>query len=272
MASQSFHVSTNLAPMTVFFDTHTHLNADAFTEDVADVIRRAKSVGVCQFLVAGYDLNSSYRAVELARSYPDHVYAAVGIHPLDAGDLDTETRCAISELADDPSVVAIGETGLDFYRKGYAKEVQGEAFLWHLDLAVKHDKPAIIHVRNSFDDVLDNLQQFDGVAVAHCFSGNRSEVGELVKLGLYVSFAGLITYSSGVLVRGALSSVPSDKLVIETDSPYLTPRGVNSRRNEPSYVVKVASVAAETIGMNVDDFASMTTGNARRLFGLGQTR
>ena len=108
--------------------------------------------------------------------------------------------------------------------------------------------------------------------MAHCFSGNRSEVIELVRLGIYVSFAGLITYSSGALVRDALGSVPSDKLVIETDSPYLTPHGVEGRRNEPASVVKVATVAAETIGMNVDEFASMTTCNARRLFRLDQTR
>lgn len=251
----------------MFFDSHSHLNADEFVDDLDAVWERAQAAGISHALVAGYDLPSSRRAVELAQRFPG-IYAAVGIHPHDAALADAAALRAVADLVREPGVVAVGETGLDYNRGRETQPAQEAAFRAHLELAETSGLPVVIHVRDSFPEVRACMDDYRGSGVLHCFTGNEAQLREFLPLGLYISFAGVITYRSGAAVGATARLVPEDRLLVETDSPYLAPQSRRGKRNEPVNLVETATKLAELRGLDLAEIAGLTSLNACRLFAI----
>ena len=266
----------------MLIDTHAHLDFDAFDPDRDKVISRAREAGVAAIINPGAGLAESRTAVALAETNPV-VYAAVGVHPHEATTL---TEVAIEELhslAMHPRVVAIGEIGLDFYRDYAPRDVQREAFRAQLDLARQLGKPVIIHDREAHGEVLATLRQWvsdpqsasvqgTGIhnppGVLHCFSGSLEMALEAIQLGFYIAVDGPVTFRHASRLRGIVRQLPLERLLIETDCPYLTPEPYRGQRNEPAYVRFVAQAIAELHSLPFEEVGNVTTANARRLFGL----
>ena len=250
------------------FDTHAHLNDPHFEKDLDSVIERALESGVEHIVIPGCDLESSERALELAHRFDGFLFAAVGLHPHDAKELTPELIESFRELAKDKKVVAIGEIGLDFYRNFSPKDVQIEAFKVQLDLARELNLPVIIHVRKAYPETFQILKEFQGISgVFHCFSGGVEEARYAAKMGFFVSFSGSLTYKSKKL-REALKVVPTDKLVFETDSPYLAPSLKRGERNEPSFIIYIVKKAAEILETDIQQLAEQVFSNSLSLFNL----
>lgn len=254
-----------------WFDTHAHLDQAEFEADLPEVLARARAAGVRHVVAIGTTAASSAACVALAAAHQG-VYCAVGIQPnycAQAGAGDWEQVVA---LADRRGVVALGETGLDRYWDYTPFAQQQEYFERHLQLAQERDLPVVIHTRDSEADVLAMLRAARGRGplrgVMHSFTGSAATAEECVALGLYISFAGMITYKKSAELRAVAARVPTDRLLLETDSPYLAPRPVRGQRNEPAHLVHTAAVVAEVRGMPLAELAECTTANACRLFGL----
>ncbi len=255
-------------------DTHAHLDQQEFDADRREVVERARAAGVNDILCVAVSAESSRAVVQLADA--SNLWAAVGIHPNSAAEAAPSDWQQVVDLAGRPRVVALGETGLDRYWDYTPISLQQEYLDRHLRLAQERDLPIILHCRDAADDLLPMLR--DAVArrplcgVLHAFSGDAAFAAECVSLGLYISLAGNVTYSNkkfGTL-RAAAKSVPNDRLLVETDSPYLVPqifRG-KQKRNEPANVVHTAACLAELRGVPADEIAAITTANAQRLFRL----
>jgi len=229
------------------------------------VIARARAAGLQGMVVVGYDLESSRRAVELAQAYRD-IVAAVGIHPHDARHVTDDTLAELRALAESPRVVAIGETGLDFYRDLSPRDMQRHAFQAHLALAHEVGLPVIVHDRDAHDEVAAILAAADKVGgVMHCFSGGVGLAERAVELGFYVGIAGTVTRPSA-RVREVARAVPGDRLLIETDAPYLMPRGLPGSRNEPAHVARVAEEVAALRGNTPEQVGRLAAENTRQLF------
>ena len=258
-----------LSSLPMLFDTHAHLNAPAFVSDLDHVLARAQSKTVSQLVVVGYNLASSRRAVALAQRYPGRLYAAVGIHPHDAGEADTANVAAIRALAAAPGVVAIGETGLDYYRDLAPRAQQQAAFAAMLDLAEDLDLPVIIHSRAAIADALAAVEarQLKAGGVLHAFAGEASDVERAVAAELLLSFAGPLTYRRADTLRAAAAVVPAERLLVETDCPYLPPQPWRGKRNEPAYLPATVETLATVRGMTVAACTALVTANAERLFG-----
>ena len=252
-----------------FFDSHVHLNSPRFSQDVDQVWGRAKEVGVRAAVVVGYDLLSSRRAIELARQTTG-LFAAVGIHPHSSDESTKEAMGELARLAEDPVVVAIGETGLDFYRGLQSSDTQGRSFEAHLRLAFDCGLPAIIHIRDAFAEALQCLQHYRGPGVIHCYTGGPSQLAGFLERGLYISFSGVVTYASGQMVRQAAKVVPIEQILVETDCPYLSPMPSRAKRNEPSRLIQVVDQIAQIRGQTRHDIGQLTYANAARLFQVGQ--
>ncbi len=256
----------------MFIDSHAHIDTSRFDEDREATLQAALSGGVTRIVDPGCDLPSSLAAVALAKAHPDMVYAGVGVHPHDATTYSAEVRTQLRALADEPEVVAIGEFGLDYFRMLSPREKQREVFCAHLELARECNLPCIIHVRDAHDDVMELLHAYgrDLHGVFHCFSGDVAEAEAcLAFAGFMLSFAGPLTKQGNALPDVA-RMVPLDRVLIETDSPYLVPKPLRARRNEPLFVKHVAEKLAEIRGMALEEIAQITTANAIRLFGLGE--
>ena len=225
----------------MLIDTHAHLQMDKYDNDRDEVITRAAETGVEYIINASFDLPSSQQAVKLAEEY-ENLYAAVGVHPHDAKLLDDKTLEVLRDLAGHPKVVAIGETGLDYYRDLSPRSVQKSAFEKQLRLAAEVDLPVIIHNRDAHKDTLDILREHAGrvSGVMHCFSGDVAFADDCIQMGLYVSFAGPVTFPKSYQLRDVVAHVAWDKFLVETDCPYLAPQFRRGKRNEPSYVKAVA--------------------------------
>ena len=255
-------------------DTHAHLQDPAFSDDVDAVVARARRAGVAAIVCAGYDLVSSRRAVELAARYSE-VYAAVGLHPNDVARTTDRDWNELRTLAGADRVVGIGETGLDNYRKRTPPEVQ-ERWLWrHLELADELGLPVIIHNREADRRMREILGEWRGSrrsggvpGVMHCFSADRATLEACLDLGFSISIAGPVTFRSAEALRDVARAVPVDRLVVETDCPYLTPVPHRGERNEPAYVADTARYLAELRGESFEDFADQTRRNAAMLFNL----
>lgn len=246
-------------------DSHCHLNHRRFRRDLEAVIAQARAAGLQGMLVVGYDLESSRRAVELAEAYPD-IAAAVGIHPHDARLVSDEALAELRALAESPRVIAIGETGLDFYRDLSPRDMQRRAFQAQLALARELDLPAIVHDRDAHDEVVAILAAAGEVRGSmHCFSGGVGLAERVVELGWYVGIAGTVT-RPGASAREVARVVPADRLLIETDAPYLMPRGLSGSRSEPAHVARVAEEIAALRGSTAERIGRLTADNARRLF------
>jgi TatD DNase family protein len=252
-------------------DTHCHLNHPDFAGDLPKVLLRAEEAGVCRVICVGYDPDSSALAVHLAREIR-MISAAVGVHPHDADTFSSEVEDQIRRLASEKEhVVAIGETGLDYYRNLSPKKAQQDAFRRHIGLARELELPLIVHSRDAQSDVLAILGDCGlpprGV-VMHCMPSDGEFARKALELGCYLGIAGPITFQNAAGLREIVSGLPLDSLIIETDAPYLTPHPHRGQRNEPSYVRLVAEKLAEVHGVSFGEAASITTANARKLFAL----
>ncbi len=254
----------------MLIDTHAHLDAKQFDNDRAEVIARAREAGVERIVNIGFNRETIPTTLALAEQY-DFIYAAVGWHPQDAitmkeGDLEW-----IEELCKHPKVVAIGEIGLDYYWDTSPKDVQHAVFRQQIRLARKIGKPIIIHNRDAHQDVLRILKEEKAEEVGgimHCFSGSPETAELCLKMNFHISFGGPVTYKNAVQPKEALAVVPMDRLLIETDSPYLTPHPNRGKRNESSYVKLVAEAAAEIKQVTIDEIAQITSDNAIKLLGI----
>lgn len=252
-------------------DTHAHLDQDEFAEDRDEVIRAAEAAGVATIVAVGIGAKSSEASVALAAQHVS-VYAAVGIQPNYCAEAAPGDWERIVALVDAPRVVAVGETGLDRHWDFTPFDVQQDYFDRHLRLAQQRGLPFIVHTRESEPDVLAMLrearQRGPLSGVMHSFVGDAAVAAECLELGLYISFAGMVTFKKSTALRDVAASVPADRILIETDSPYLSPHPLRGRRNEPSHLVHTAACLAEVRGTSIEEFARQTTENARRLFGF----
>lgn len=253
-----------------WIDSHAHLNDEAFKLDVEQVIENALEAGVEAILVPGFDLASSIKAVELAEEHR-MIWAAVGVHPHDAKTWDRTVVAQLEQLLTEAKVVAVGEIGLDYHYNYSGKEEQLKAFIEQINIAKSCQKPIIIHNREAHHDTFETLsRERVGVAggVMHCFSGSEEMAAQFAQLGLYISFAGTLTFSKANKLRKTAAGVPMDRLLVETDSPYLAPHPFRGRRNEPAYVRLVGEKLAEVKKTSVADVMAMTVNNTKALFGI----
>ncbi|HLI29333.1 MAG TPA: TatD family hydrolase [Chloroflexota bacterium] len=250
-------------------DTHAHLMDPAFAADLPAVMARAVAAGVTTIICVGYDLPSSRAAVALAAQWPQ-LWATVGIHPNYLGAAPPTWRAELMDLARAPRVVAIGETGLDYYRNYTPAAVQRQGFEDHLALAAALGLPVIVHCREAEPEVVALLQAYarpaGGAGVWHCFSGAEATMHAAVAAGYYISFAGPLTFKSAEPLRAVAACVPHDRLLVETDAPYLSPAPFRGQRNEPARVCHTAERLAALHGLSLAELAGLTTRNAYRLF------
>lgn len=249
-------------------DTHCHLHFPDFQNDLEAVIDRAKLSGVRSMINVGTDLESSKQSVALAEQY-DFVHAAAGIHPHDAGTATPEDLCQIAGLLKHPKIVAIGEVGLDYFRNLSTAEAQIKILVQFFDLSKQHGLPLILHIRDAYDDVIGLLKAHFKPpirAVSHCFSSNRETMEKLLELGLFISFAGPVTYKKNDPLREAAQTCPLDRIMIETDAPFLAPQLHRGKRNEPSYLIETAKKIAEVKGISLDELAQASSRNCETLF------
>ncbi len=252
-------------------DTHCHIQTEEFDEDRDEVLARARDAGVETLIVVGGagDLSTNDAAVRLAEAHTG-LYATVGMHPHDAKDVATEDMDRLRGLAAHPKVVAIGETGLDFHYDHSPRTVQREMFDRFVGLAQETRLPIVVHNRESDREAAETLRNGGGnlEGVIHCFTSDAAAARAFLDLGFYLSFSGIVTFKNAEALRDIARWVPLDRLLIETDAPFLAPVPKRGRRNEPAYVRFVAETLAEVRGVGVDDIAGAASDNARTLFRL----
>ena len=253
----------------MLFDTHAHYDSHKFDTDRDAVLSSLPEKGVSLVVDPGCDLESSAMAVELAQQYP-FLYAAVGVHPEDCADWEDDWTDLIAELAAAPKVVAIGEIGLDYYwKENPPRELQQEVFRAQLGLAEALGLPVIVHDREAHGDCMDIVRQFPNVrGVFHCYSGSAEMAKELVRLGWMISFTGALTYPNARKAVEAAQAVPMDRLMIETDSPYMAPVPCRGRRCDSSLVVHTCARLAEIKGLTLEECARVTLDNGKRFYGI----
>lgn len=255
----------------MLIDTHVHLNADQYDEDLEEVIQRALDVGVDRMFVVGFDTKTIERAMQLIDAY-DFIYAIIGWHPVDAIDFTDERLEWIEELSKHPKVIGIGEMGLDYHWDKSPKDVQKEVFRKQIALAKRVKLPIIIHNREATQDCIDILMEEHAEEVGgimHSFSGSP-EIADIVtnKLNFYISLGGPVTFKNAKQPKEVAKHVSLDRLLVETDAPYLSPHPYRGKRNEPARVTLVAEQIADLRGISYEEVAAQTTQNAERLFGL----
>jgi len=258
----------------MFIDSHAHIDGTEFDADREDVIERAHAAGISLILNVGTgDPHSGAfeRAVELGKAH-DNIYTAIGTHPHDARLYDDAAEEKIKNLINNEHVIAWGEIGLDFHYDNSPRDVQIEVFKRQLRAARDCDLPVVIHTREAEAETIDILQgEYEGAqrrGVFHCFSGSRELAQRAIEIGFMISFSGIVTFKKADELRAVAKQVPLDRLVIETDCPYLTPIPYRGKRNEPAYVVEVARCLASLHDMNIEDMARITSENFNRFFGL----
>jgi len=281
----------------MLIDTHAHLDFLEFAEDLDHVLLRAKQAGLERIITIGTTLLSSRKAIELAERYPQ-IYASVGIHPNSASQEREDFRSELEGMVKHSKVVAVGETGLDYYRLASKQEesevsqtafgaasfttigneirdeaeiaAQSATFEQHLELAAAAGKSVVIHQRDSWEDTIEILRKYSTRvrAVMHCFAVGLAQAQEVVDLGHFVSFSGIVTFENASEVREAAKSVPIERIMVESDSPFLAPAPYRGRRCEPAFVRETAAFIANLRGMSLAAFAAQTTQNAQEFFGL----
>jgi TatD DNase family protein len=251
-------------------DSHAHIQGKEYTGETAAVMQRAREAGVEQIIVVGGagDMSSNAAAVSLAESSAD-LYATVGMHPHDAKDVGEEELRELKELAARPKVIAVGETGLDYFYNHSPREVQRRVFAQFIRLAVEIRLPLVVHERDAASEAAELLRK-EGAGkvggVVHCFTGDYDAAREYLDLGFYLSFSGIITFKSAQPLREVVRRIPLDRMFVETDSPYLTPVPHRGKRNEPAYVRLVAEAVAGVREITLQQVAHTTTRNVRQLF------
>ena len=252
----------------MFIDSHTHYNDHAFDADREELLRRLPAAGIEKVVNIGDSLSASRTCLEMAEKYP-FMYAAVGIHPEHAAEMDEGAIEALRTMAAHEKAVAIGEIGLDYYYDDVPRDVQKEAFRRQLRLAKSIGKPVVIHDRDAHGDCLSILKE-EGIdeGVMHCFSGSVEFMREIVRLGLYVALGGVVTYKNARHTVDVAREVPQERLLLETDCPYLSPVPNRGKRNSSENLPYTAEKIAEIRGMSLEEIAVVTTENAKRLFGI----
>ena len=251
----------------MLIDSHAHIQLSQFNRDRDAVLKRAHEAAVSTILVIGFDVETSLGAVELAEKHTQ-IYATVGMHPHDAKDLTPDALKTLRELATRPKVIALGEMGLDYYRNLSPRPLQKEAFEKQLDLAEELQMPIIIHNREAYMDILPILEARQGKiqGVLHCFTGNVELMRRSLAIGFYIGIGGIVTYPNAKDVQAVAKEVPEDRLLIETDCPWLAPQFRRGKRNEPAYVRAVAEKIAELRGTSIETIGETTTKNFENLF------
>jgi TatD DNase family protein len=258
----------------MLFDTHVHLNATQFLEDREAVIKRAFDNGVTYMVVVGFDRETIPLAIEIAEKY-ETIYAAVGWHPVDAIDMTAEDLAWIEELSSHPKVVAIGEMGLDYHWDKSPKDVQKEVFRKQIQLAKKVNMPIIIHNREATEDIIQILKEEEASEVGgimHCYNDSVKYVQECLDMNFYISLGGPVTFKNAPLPKEVAVEVPMDRLLVETDAPYLAPHPNRGKRNEPACVKLVAEKIAELRDISLEELSQKTTENAFKLFQIQQKK
>lgn len=259
-------------------DSHCHLDGKEFDADRDLVVRRAVESGVTRMLAIGSgdgppDLEAGIR---MAERYPQQMVASIGVHPHSASKVAPETYPALRDLASHPKVVAVGEIGLDYHYDFSPRQTQREVFRLQMELAADLGLPILIHTREAWDDTFELIEQHWSPAglpgVMHCFSGGPVEADRCLRLGFYLSFAGVVTYPKAINVQEACQLTPLNRILVETDAPYLAPIPLRGKRNEPSFAVHTAKKVAELKKVSVEEVASVTTENFNRLLALSSNR
>jgi len=261
-------------------DTHAHLDMSTFDKDRTEVLTRALDVGVRMIITVGTNLESSKKAIKLATKQPE-IFATVGVHPHDVAAVDRTDITNFAEIANHPRIVAIGEVGLDYYRNYSPRGAQVQALKWQLELAAKLELPVIIHCRQAEKDMLDLLRDWvsrhtrrDGrrQGVIHCFSGDSNAAGQYLDLGFYLSLGAYIGYPTSGNTNSVIKNIPEDRLLVETDCPFLPPQSRRGKRNEPAYLPLTVEALAQIREETTETVARTTTENAHRLFRLGESK
>lgn len=256
----------------MLIDSHAHIQGKEYADEAAAVIERARAAGVETIVAVGGagDMSSNREAVRLANTFAN-VYATVGMHPHDAKDVGADELAILKTLAGDAKVVAIGETGLDYYYSHSPHDVQRRVFGQFIAMARQTKLPIVVHERDAAADAVASLRNEGGGelrGVIHCFTGNYEAACAYLDLGFYLSFTGIITFKNASALREVVSKVPLDRMLVETDSPYLTPMPHRGKRNEPAYVRFVAETIAQVKAVAADEVAAVTTANTRALFAI----
>lgn len=254
----------------MLFDTHAHLEDKQFNSDVTEVIKRAQNEGVSLILNVGYNLKHARKSIALAEKY-DFIYASVGLHPHDAKDSSQDLWQEIYKLAQHPKVVALGEMGLDYYWDNSPRDIQGDAFRRQIGMARDLQLPIIIHDRDAHLDVLNIVKEEKAREVGgvfHAYSGSWEMAKEVLDLGFYISIGGPVTFKNARKILEVAEKAPLDRILIETDCPYLTPHPLRGKRNEPGYVKMVAEKIAQIRDISYEEVAKATLENGKRLFGI----
>lgn len=252
----------------MLIDSHVHLDDERFDGDRDILINSLKDNKIELVINIGADMNSSMSSIELSKRY-DNIYAAIGVHPHSASEMTEKTLDELREMSKEDKVIAIGEIGLDYYYDNSPRDIQRKWFREQLELAKELDLPVIIHSRDATKETYDIIKEAqDGTlrGVLHCFSGSVEVAMEYIKLGFYISIGGTVTFKNARVVREVAEAVPLDKLLIETDCPYLTPEPYRGKRNEPMFVKYVAEKIAEIRGISVEELAKFTNKNTKELF------
>lgn len=265
--------------MAQFYDTHAHLDYPDFASELPQLVERAQAAGITRIIAIGTNLDSSRRVIQLADQFPG-VFAVVGWHPGEAGEAPDDLRPALRELAGHPKVVALGETGLDYYRLPSGKpggtpaedepykRKQAELFRQHLEVAAELGLNCVVHQRSALEDALAQMQPFAGRVrgVFHCFVDGPEAMRRIVAMGSLVSFTGILTFKSAQTVREALAATPPDQFMLETDCPYLAPVPYRGKRCEPAYVKEIAELAAQVKQVSLEELSVATCATAHRFF------
>lgn len=254
----------------MLIDTHVHLNAEQYEEDVVEVIESARRAGVNRMVVVGFDTPTIERAIELAETY-SFIYAVIGWHPVDAIDCTQKELDWIESLASHPKVVGIGEMGLDYYWDKSPREVQQQLFRKQIQLAKRVNLPIVIHNREATADVVRILKEEEAATVGgimHCFTGSVEVARECIAMNFLISLGGPVTFKNAKQPKKVAEEIELEHLLVETDAPYLTPHPYRGKRNEPKHVVLVAEQIAKLKGISYEEVAKQTTRNAEKIFAL----
>lgn len=255
----------------MIFDTHTHLNVEQFKDEISEVMERARELGVSEMAVVGFDIPTIEKSLELSHTY-ENIYSIIGWHPTEAGSYTKEIETKLQQQLEDERVVALGEIGLDYYWMEDPKEVQDKVFRRQIAIAKEMNLPISIHTRDAIEDTYKILKEekiHNIGGIMHSFSGDAEWAKRFLDLGMHISFSGVVTFKKAFEVHEAASFVPLDKLLVETDAPYLAPMPYRGKRNEPGYTRYVVEKIAELRNLSFEEVAKITQENAHKLFRIG---
>jgi len=258
------------APGPRLVDSHAHLELEPLVNDLAGVMQRATAAGVIAVITVGIDLADAQAALEIAETF-DNVFLAVGFHPHNAKDVTEESIHEMERIAGHPKVVAYGEIGLDFFRNLSPQSIQRSSFSEQLHLAKALGKPVVIHLRDAYEvglDMIEKVAPFPAGGVVHCFSGNEKDAARVLDVGFYLSIPGTVTYRKNDKLRSIVKAIPSDRILLETDCPFLSPEPLRGKTNEPAHIFHTAREVARIREVSLEEIAEITTRNAVRLYGL----